>query len=235
MAIRRRAREAQISRFKASFAYCASRRRVFGRPITVACHFPLGYFFSLFLCRSSEVRCPFPGFCVFLSFPRHTCTRSRACLQEDYFNDDFSEPLREQTGGPNDSRRVDRSSSITHVGSPLILASPQSPRAFPRSFTRFPFIRSSASESIASRHHASARTCSYRRPFAFNDEFAYNVRRLNRYEIGERCKRRDRRAWIFTPEVKKFFQTWNNSLHLLIYFEDFWISVRCLDCQNIEN
>lgn len=70
MAIRRRAREAQISRFKASFAYCASRRRVFGRPITVACHFPLGYFFSLFLCRSSEVRCPFPGFCVFLSFPR---------------------------------------------------------------------------------------------------------------------------------------------------------------------
>lgn len=41
---------AQISRFKASFAYCASRRRVFGTAlVTVACHFPLGYFFLLFV------------------------------------------------------------------------------------------------------------------------------------------------------------------------------------------
>lgn len=96
------AREAQISRFKASFAYCASRRRVFGRAITVACHFPLGYFF---LSSSSLLFGPFAHFSSRLALLVHASRR----------NVDFSE--RDARESERFAGRAGRSSSITHVGS----------------------------------------------------------------------------------------------------------------------
>lgn len=164
--VRGEPREAQISRFKASFAYCASRRRVFGRPITVACHFPLSavpssfflFFLFLFFLASFVGRfaAPPPRFLASASFSRlslsvstttwlvHVFLPRTHASRRHYFGDDFSKRQREQTGGSNnDSPRVGPIIlDHAHVGwSGLVLASPQSPRAFPRSFTRFPFIR----------------------------------------------------------------------------------------------
>lgn len=151
-------REAQISRFKASFAYCASRRRVFGRPITVACHFPLGYFFStLFFSFSSFFFVapprPFPGFCHFHC--THVCIRPRSPAAGSF-------PTSSSISRSKEIHR-ERSSLITHVCSPpLILLRPDRPSPFPRSFTRFPFIRSGAG-SIASVYVALAYPISFSR------------------------------------------------------------------------
>lgn len=115
---------------KSSFAYCASRRRVFGSANNGG--LPLSTSLSSF------------SLCVLFHrfvFAAHTCARSRACLQEHYCRATISRSARARNRRDPaiPGERESRSIILDHArrASPLV---PRSPRAFPRSFTRFPFI-----------------------------------------------------------------------------------------------
>lgn len=102
---------------KSSFAYCASRRRVFGSANNGG--LPLST--SLFLLSLSlSLRVLFHS----LVFAAHTCARSRACLQEHYSRATISRSARARAKpeGSDDSRRESRSIILDHArrASPLI-------------------------------------------------------------------------------------------------------------------
>lgn len=118
---------------KSSFAYCASRRRVFGSANNGG--LPLST--SLFLLSLSLPPRPLP----LLGFRgAHVCSITRMPPGALFPSDDFSKRARARNRRDPTipGERAGRSSSITHVGPRRSF--PRSPRAFPRSFTRFPFI-----------------------------------------------------------------------------------------------
>jgi len=127
----------QISRFKASFAYCTPRGGAFlVAPITVACHFPLGYFFLLV--PLDVVALAFLLFTSLLSFERvYVCTTKRGLFLIT------DSPTASDLQG---SRRARFRDSFDHSRSRILdrrrsFCLSQSPEGDPRSFTRFPFIR----------------------------------------------------------------------------------------------
>lgn len=114
---------------KSSFAYCASRRRVFGSANNGG--LPLSTSLSSFSLSASSST---------VSFSRRTrvldhAHASRSIIAERRF---LEARARAKPEGSSDSRR--EREPVDHPRSRTSGLVPRSPRAFPRSFTRFPFI-----------------------------------------------------------------------------------------------
>lgn len=120
---------------KSSFAYCASRRRVFGSANNGGLPLSTSLFLlSLSLSPSASSSTAW--------FSRRTrvldhAHASRSIIPERRFLEARAR-ARNRRDPTIPGERAGRSSSITHVGPRRSF--PRSPRAFPRSFTRFPFI-----------------------------------------------------------------------------------------------
>lgn len=154
---------------KSSFAYCASRRRVFGSANNGG--LPLSTSLSSF------------SLCVLFHrfvFAAHTCARSRACLQEHYCRATISRSARaRETGGIQrfpERERAGRSSSITHVGprSPITQGVPSVIHAI------------SIHLDTVARHRAPFPSCSYVREAAYVRIRLFATHAYERIERGVR-------------------------------------------------